>query len=286
MQNDPRNFKWKLKKTSPRKNIIIAVTGICLVMLILAAVFFWPKSRDRVIKVAGHKIVVKERLPQPVKPEIAKVKIFPPTPRSVDFLQAEPQLEDKRVKNVSYFYRWFVNGDEVRGLNQSGLPPSYYKRGDVVYCRVTAKQSTYQSGEVESKKLEIENAPPVINSSPVESFQAPGLFRYTIDARDPDGDSLRYRLLTPLNKGIKINPDTGQLEWYIDWIPPVDETGETSEYRETRGAEEGASGVDQADNNEIVSPIVRIDFEVEDSEGAAVIGSITLNLSEGRALAH
>ena len=290
MQEKARNFKFTLKKTSRRRNTIIAVTGIILVMLILAAIFFWPKDRDRVIKTAGGEIeiLVKERPPLPTKPEMTEVQLAPGAPTSQDFIYAQPVLKHPDMKFVKYSHQWYVNGETVRDVRNNVLDRKYLKKGDAVYCRVKAVRGSIAAEPTDSDEVNIGNSPPFLNLMPVPPFDIPGAFRYTIRAEDPDGDPLTYRLLEPLDRGIVIDRNTGVIRWYIDEAPadpqgqdepaprPEDEEASSSDRRKPEPAPEMESAVPAIPSS------IQIAFEVSDSDGASVTGSIELNLTGGR----
>lgn len=238
-------------------------------------------TRDRDI------IPVKKPKRSPV-PVIAEVKLDPPEPTSVDFLRAQPVLEDTRMTYVKYTYHWYVNGNHVPGNNDSLLARQSYKKGDKVYCRVMASRGIHEAKPINSKRITVKNAKPVLNLSPVVPFKIPGRFHYTINAADPDGDPLNYRLVAPLGLGITIDPETGEITWYIQEIPGDEpavsrtQTGgsadEEAGNRENEARKPGPKQPDTAGPR--LSSFVRIIFEVTDSDGAAVRGSIDLNLSK------
>lgn len=287
MQKNARNFKLKLKQTSPKRNIIIIVSGIILVMLILAAIFFWPKNRDKVIKIAGGEIVVKERPPLPVKPVIAKVELDPLAPSSLDFIQAQPVLKYPDMMFVKYSYQWYVNGDAVRDGKTNVLDRQYFKKGDAVYCRIKAVRGKIEAEPIDSDEINIGNSPPILNLLPVPSFDVPGEFRYTINAEDHDGDPLSYRLLAPLDRGVVIDRQTGLIKWYIDvsMINTQEEPAAPSTLnpQDESASSSGNRGSQQEMDSESppLANSVTIIFEVSDTEGASVTGSIELNLAKG-----
>lgn len=218
-------------------------------------------------------------------PELERVDIDPPAPISTDFIRAVPVLKNPRLKFVKYTYQWYVNGSEVADSDKKLLPKGNYKKGDSVACRVQAVRGQYKSGEVKSSSVDVGNAPPEIQSQAVPSFQVPGEFRYKIKAKDPDGDVLSYRLLSPQDLDIALDPDTGEIQWYIDSVPKdIPESKPLSPSDEGSGASTPKSTDNEQQQK--LSPVVQIVFEIQDSEGAAVTGGISLNLSTGREIAY
>lgn len=284
MQSNARNFKLKLKKTSPKRNIIIAVSAVIVVMLILAAIFFWPTDRDKVIKIAGEEVVVKEKPPLPTKPEITGVQLTPGAPTSQDVIHAQPFLKHSDMKFVKYSYRWYVNGEFVPDAKGNILVNKYFKKGDNIYCRIKAVRGNIASEPVDSDEIRIGNSPPFLNLMPVPPFDIPGEFRYTINAEDPDGDALTYRLLEPRDRDVIIDGKTGMIKLFIDAAAadaqdepaPQPEDEDASASGERRPEPETESTLPAAPN------AIRIAFEVSDSDGASVTGSIELILSGGK----
>ncbi|NIM14624.1 MAG: hypothetical protein GTO45_21625, partial [Candidatus Aminicenantes bacterium] len=170
--------------------------------------------------------------------------------------------------------------------NNRLLARQSYKKGDKVYCRVMASRGIHEAKPINSKRVTIQNAKPVLKLSPVAPFKIPGRFHYTINAADPDGDPLTYQLVAPLGLGITIDPETGEMTWDIYEIPKDEPTASDTqtggrEDEETSDRESVKRKPKQPDTaGPRLSPIVRIIFEVKDSDGAAVQGYIDLNLSK------
>lgn len=256
---------------------------IVIIALLICFTFYCSKDEDE----TKGKIAAKKKKPLPVTPEIAKVEIDPPKPVSTDFIRAVPVLKHTGMRFVTYSYQWYVNGEPVPDSNKRLLAKTHFKKGDEVYCRVKAVRGKYESKVVESDEIKIGNAPPIVHSTPVSPFRVPGEFHYAIKASDPDGDALTYRLVSPQEHDIFINPDTGELEWYISKVPgdpaagrdevsPQPEDEETAAQREMEERSEAKPTAKPG-----LSPFVRIIFEVRDSGGATVTSSINLNLSKG-----
>lgn len=282
IQEKGKNFNWKLKKTSSRKNTIIIVSGIILVMLILAVIFFWPGNRDKVIKTALGEIVVKERPPLPTKPEITEVRLTPDNPTSQDFIQAQPVLKHSDMKFVKYSYQWYVNGSVVSGASGNILDNKHFRKGNDVYCQVKAVRGKIASEPIKSDEINIGNSPPSLSLTPIPPFDIPGEFRYTINAEDPDGDPLTYRLLEPQDRSVDIDRKTGVIRWYIDaaMSDPQDEPAPQPEDEEASSMGERRPEPKPALPAALNS--VQIVFEVSDSDGAAITDSIELNLARGQ----
>lgn len=257
------------------------VGKLSIIFVLLSVTFFCSKSEDK-----KEERVRKVR--HSIHPEITKIEIDPEAPTSSDFIRALPKLKYGKPQYVTFFYSWFVNEEPVPDCNKRLLDRKYYKKGDTIYCRVKATRGKLKSKEITSRKIKIANSPPIVNYSRIGRFEIPGDFRYTIRARDPDGDRLTYRLLKPLDRGIVIDTGTGIIQWYIDEVPDVDENQEGGPEPTARPegeefpAQERTSEVPpNHSEKEKPSHLVKIVFEVRDTDGAAVIFSIHLNLKEG-----
>jgi acyl dehydratase len=126
-------------------------------------------------------------------------------------LSALVEARDPDGDELAYEYVWLVNGQEVRGgepvFSTAGL-----RRGDAVRVRVVAADGRDRSEPVLSRVVALANVAPVINSQP-PTVDASGLFRYAVEAQDPDDEHvLRFRLLEG-PAGMAIDPLTGVLSW-------------------------------------------------------------------------
>ncbi len=252
---------------------------IIIVVVLFVFTFYCSKDEDE----TKGKIAAKKKKPLPITPEIAEVAIDPPEPISTDFIRAMPVLKHAKMRFVTYSYQWYVNGEPVPDGNKKLLDKKHFKKGDLVYCRVKAARGKYVSKTGESDEIEIGNAPPVIHSTPVSPFRVPGQFNYAIKASDPDGDALTYRLVSPQEHDIFINPDTGEIEWYISQVPRDLETSaeDVSPQPEDEEITTPAPKPKPKEKAPQLSPFIRIIFEVSDIDGAGTTSSINLNLSKG-----
>ena len=129
-------------------------------------------------------------------------------------LVASPRAEDADGDALEFRYTWRVNGESVDEPGPS-LSTSALRRGDRVSVAVIADDGDDESELRESPPVTIGNAPPEIESAVAWKEEA-GVFRYQVEARDPDGDrNLRYRL-TKAPEGMKIDPLLGAIAWKPD----------------------------------------------------------------------
>jgi hypothetical protein len=112
---------------------------------------------------------------------------------------------------LEFRYEWSVNDrplpEEGDTLRTDGL-----RRGDAIRVRVVASDGTDDSAPIPSGVVEVANAHPEILSGP-SGVSSDGSFRYTVQARDPDGDrNLRYELRKG-PEGMKVNRIDGEVTW-------------------------------------------------------------------------
>lgn len=133
------------------------------------------------------------------------------TVRSGDDLLASPQATDADDDPLEYEYTWLVNDLESsqggREFSTRGL-----RRGDRVRVRVLVSDGSAESRPQESREITLGNSPPLIKEIPTAQTDE-GLFRYSFEAEDPDGDrNLRFRL-GKAPQGMRIDPILGVATW-------------------------------------------------------------------------
>lgn len=193
---------------------------------------------------------------------IVRLEIDPKIPVSSKYVRVIPIFKNKSdMRRTGLTYEWFVNGKLIPEANIKLLKNLYFKKGDRVYCSFKAVKGNLKPERLKTQKFVIGNSPPVIKETPVEPFNIPGNFYYQIKAVDYDGDELKYNLVSPLNRGIAVNPRTGELTWYV-------------EKRISMSEEQKTGNMDQR--------YIRIVFEVIDTDKGRAESSIDLNLATGR----
>jgi hypothetical protein len=133
------------------------------------------------------------------------------TVRAGDELLASPKATDADDDPLDFEYSWLVNDLESsqgdREFSTRGL-----KRGDRVRVRVVASDGSEESRPQESREITMGNSPPLIKEIPKAQTDE-GLFRYSFEAEDPDGDrNLRFRL-GKAPQGMRIDPILGVATW-------------------------------------------------------------------------
>jgi hypothetical protein len=182
---------------------------------------------------------------------IKAVNLIPAVPTVLDNVTAVPVLADPGLENVNYQFQWFVNDKGIPSATAVMLEKINFKKKDWLYCQVKAVSPTGESPWCKSASIRVQNALPVLNLVPVPAFSAPGVFRYKINASDPDNDELMFQVTAPENEGISLEVESGLLTWKID-----------------------------RDTVKRLGAAIPIQFEVIDVDGGKTSGSITLNLTK------
>lgn len=145
-------------------------------------------------------------------PQVSSVAVGPDhICRGVD-IAATPAAVDADGDQVSYSYQWLLNGEALSGDSPT-LKGDRFQSGDRVSLKVTPHDQ-YEAGAVYStQSFLIPNAAPHFVSAPPETFRG-STYVYYAKARDADGDSISYALLSGPS-GTKIDSSTGRLEWQV-----------------------------------------------------------------------
>lgn len=200
-----------------------------------------------------------EKFMPPERPEIREVKFTTQAIAGQDLI-VDPHLAIPDPE-VELDYRWFVNDREIEDTEENVLPAENFKAGDWIHCRVKAIKNNRESRTIKSKYVKVLGAAPVLKIQPVESFSVPGTFYYQIEAYDPavgenieaEENRMRYELLSPLNIGIELDSQTGEIYWELD-EDKVNQLGKR----------------------------IEIKFKVTGAHNVFVTSSITLNLERQR----
>jgi hypothetical protein len=132
---------------------------------------------------------------------------------------ADVQADDPDADEVSFEYSWLLNGRPTDETGDS-FPAARLKRGDRLNLRVVVSDGDERSPAAESGEISVANAAPEILSKPPR-LDASGVFRYALEAKDPDGDrSLRFELVEGPS-GMNLDPMSGELVW----TPELDQAG-------------------------------------------------------------
>jgi hypothetical protein len=183
-------------------------------------------SKDRVSP--QHQARDKAGEPAPEKPKgpaqgwIKKISFSKKLQKGGTALIFKVETTKPLAENQYLFYIYWINQEKFLETPQDTLPPTAYKKGDLVFVDV----ALYQEGQIleqrRSELLQIENSSPVIKEVKIPEIDGPGLYRIIVKAQDPDGDEITYSVAgNPLPEGLEINPQTGVVTYVLgEKAPP------------------------------------------------------------------
>jgi hypothetical protein len=126
-------------------------------------------------------------------------------------ISVTPSGDDPDGDALRYRYRWTVNGQRIAASGPK-LETRRLRRGDAIQVWAVANDGAADSDPIQSAAIDVANAPPRIVSIPGET-RSDGLFRYEVEAEDPDRDrSLRYRLENA-PEGMTVEVLSGVITW-------------------------------------------------------------------------
>jgi hypothetical protein len=134
--------------------------------------------------------------------------------RAGDVVVAVVDAADPDGGPVDVSVQWFVNGRIVeRDGDGERFDTSGLRRGDQVAFRAVASDGDDESESASTPSQLVNNTAPAIVSQPPPGMAGDGVYRYAVEARDPDGDrALRFRLVAG-PEGASIDPLLGELRW-------------------------------------------------------------------------
>lgn len=134
--------------------------------------------------------------------------------RAGDPLVAVVTADDPDGDEVELSYRWTVNDRMVeRDDASNSFDTTSLKRGDQIAVRVIASDGEDESEAFSPPSLVLGNGAPKITSTPPPGMGADGIYRYAVEASDPDRDrSLRYELSAGPD-GARVDPVSGEITW-------------------------------------------------------------------------
>jgi hypothetical protein len=110
-------------------------------------------------------------------------------------------------------YAWFRNGDPIESATGSSVLVASLQRGDRVTVSVVARDFESAAPPAQSEAFALENHAPAFTSQPAAPGPADDTFAYRAVAADPDGDALRYELVSG-PRGLTVSPE-GQVLWTL-----------------------------------------------------------------------
>ncbi len=131
--------------------------------------------------------------------------------RKIRRWRARPKAVDPDGDRIDFEYTWVLNGRATRNHRDTQTSADL-RRGDRLSLTVTAQDGEGRSKPLESAALVMGNAAPDILSQP-PGLDHSGVFRYTPEVDDPDGDQRFSFTLTRGPEGMEIDDKDGTLTW-------------------------------------------------------------------------
>ena len=128
-------------------------------------------------------------------------------------LLAHADVLDPDQDDVSLTYRWKKNETVVKEGQESTLSVAGLTSQDVVDVEVTASDGSSNGTTMLSGRFTMSNSSPTILSSPSVSA-AGSTYEYQVQATDPDGDPITYKL-DEAPPGMIIGEQSGRIHWSV-----------------------------------------------------------------------
>ena len=133
-------------------------------------------------------------------------------------LTAMPKGVDPDGDDVTWAYQWIRNDGEMAGESSAVLRGDRYQRGDRITVRVTPSDAFGGGEPYTPTAVTIPNAPPAFVSRPPGLKASPD-YLYQVQAVDPDGDQIQYRLVKAPG-GMTMDAASGTLRWPLKGTAP------------------------------------------------------------------
>lgn len=218
--NQPRRKKGKPETSMSLKIILAAylknylpILILCVTIIVIIIAYIKIKKASEIAERQGG--IASQAVPQPSLPEIvqeqelpqiASIKLIPPSPVKGSVIKAEVLMHGSNSADV--IYQWSKNGEALP--ETSDTLSGDFKKGDKIYLTATPFNEKNKGVSV-TVFTHIFNSPPVI-SSRVQDSKFNDDFTYQVKAEDPDNDTLTYALLG-YPDGMTIDPQTGLIRW-------------------------------------------------------------------------
>lgn len=128
----------------------------------------------------------------------------------------EPLKENQYLS----FICW-KNGKKMKETQEDTLPPSSFKKGDVLFTDVLLYQDNQLIAKKRTETIQIVNSRPVIKEVILPQVKGPGTYTLKVKAEDPDRDPLTFSLeKEALPVDVQIDPSTGVITCTLDENTP------------------------------------------------------------------
>lgn len=206
-------YRWFVNDKQVGDQAVLPLTGFRQADLVSVQVIpsdgkaVGEPARSSLVRIANH------------PPVVTIVKFLPEELRAGQAVHAEVQGFDKERDPIHYDYEWYINDQPVDGNAGADLDGKYIRSNDRVAVKVIPSDPFSQGAPRLSDALVVINQPPEIISFPPTEAEE-GKYIYQVIAKDPDGDTLHYRLEEAPPEMV-LNPISGLLEWDMK-TPPAE----------------------------------------------------------------
>jgi len=151
----------------------------------------------------SNKVIIKN-----TPPAVSRAALVPANPRTDSTLSVDVMVNDIDNDTIQFTYKWQLNG---RHVSDEATFATDLKRDDSISVEVTPHDGE-DSGKSIILKSKIHNSLPVVTSN--EPVFDGTVYRYTISAIDPDGDTITYAL-RDAPEGMTIDSKIGAITWEV-----------------------------------------------------------------------
>jgi len=140
------------------------------------------------------------------QPKIIEAKFSPDTIfTTTEKIEIVAKAEDPDNDELSYIVEWYING-KMQEEKRTVFNPPKLKENDLLEAIVYAYDGEEKSKSFSRISYLVQNSPPFIDI-PQEELRIPSYpeFTYKINAYDPDGDKLKFEIISSNIKEIQID---------------------------------------------------------------------------------
>jgi len=141
-------------------------------------------------------------------PIISRASIIPAIPKTTNILSVDISTRDSDGDTVHYSYKWSMNGEHIS--NEETLVTEL-TRGDSIKVEVTPNDGD-DTGIIIVLESKIYNSLPTLTGTD-PTFDGK-VYKYTVSATDPDGDTLTYALRNA-PESMSIDSKSGAITWEV-----------------------------------------------------------------------
>lgn len=129
-------------------------------------------------------------------------------------LSVSVEAQDLDRDEVTFRYRWFVNGKLVAERSSETMEPTIFKRGDQVVVEVVPSDGKSEGASVKSQSLAVGNSAPVVSHVTIEPNEEAFSRRVLAkaDIVDPDGDSFSVTYRWSKNDKVVLEGESHELD--------------------------------------------------------------------------